>query len=292
MALYFFQDIFPASHSLAQTYLPSAVEFLFPQALQLECKQKISMDVFVMTVTQPILLFTAFVGAIIGFSGFIVFFIQRRDGKGLFFWAFAFLFFGCMNTDAIFAHCLLYRVSPSWDWLVLMDIAFTSCSSFCLGLAALVDFGLFNDRSVGLLRALIFFYFFFCVLCCWYSHFHSFPFYAEVFYFGVTILAAVLLVATKIGWHVWENTKIEGATGMLLACLGASVFVQAPMLDRILTSVVGCMLNMTVLIFWGCDLCFLGFYLHLEAKIKRRNTKNSKTNKKQRNWKNKKEKTQ
>ncbi|KAJ3318323.1 hypothetical protein HDV06_000556 [Boothiomyces sp. JEL0866] len=181
-------------------------------------------------------------GLIIGLYGSRI--IRKRENRFVA-WRWAFWYFGFMNLTSIVCHNFATKYSLLWEVFRLLDLVFTGASSLCLAFEALHNFvpAVFCPLAFPVLLAL-----------GYYGDFtgKSIPFTAEFIYIGLMVIATLVLIPQL------DNI---GKRGSSVAISGLGIILASIPTDGLFCNASNGLYSAVHILFLGCDLTFVGFYI-------------------------------
>ncbi|KAJ3253112.1 hypothetical protein HK103_000862 [Boothiomyces macroporosus] len=181
-------------------------------------------------------------GLIIGFYGSRI--IRKRERRFVA-WRWAFWYFGWMNLTSIICHNFATKYSLVWEIFRILDVVFTGASSLCLTFEPFFNYipSVFCPLAFPALLALAY--------IGDYSG-KSIPFTAEFMYIGLMAIATLILLP-QLG-----NIGKRGAS---VAISGVGIILGGLLTDGLFCNASNGLYSAVHVLFMGCDLIFVGFYI-------------------------------
>lgn len=263
------KSFFPAAFWAGHQVSPWLLDKALPEHIAEKCPV-VHITIANYPLRWPGLLLPAACGATIGFFGACSFFGKGTTHHRL--WGYAFLWFGCMNVDAMFYHCVLEPGSQLHVVMWLCDCLFTGNSGMALTLAALHEY----TRQSGSAPAVL-------------NRFYRAAIFVEqrAFMWWILFLIAGMCSRLMMGWtaigewtylvpgcsmplavisllHIVEPVLVRGEMPSSALVLGMLAFVGVAVelaLDEQVCDLLGPAFgNLGVATFVACDLAFLGIW--------------------------------
>jgi len=271
------ETFFPALASMQQRLAPKMYDQLFPDAVAERCPVA-HVTLGNLIVRWPGLVIPAILGACVGLFGASRFMAKGTTHDRL--WGWAFFWFGLMNVDAIFYHCLAPIGSTLHDAMWLCDCLFTGNSGMALAMAAIHEYAQL-PRSQTLVatsglrrrfqdvtrvdRELKQAWLLFLIAGAFWKYAFGWTAIGEAIYLVPCGVAAVALGFL----HIVEPTLMHGRPPSLSLTFAALAMLSVGAMlnfDGYLCDTIGATVgNMPVVGFLACDVAFVGIWIWLSG---------------------------